>query len=245
MNINEIYTCIQGEGKYAGIPHILVRTTGCALRCQFKDTFCDTPYSSWMPEKGKYMLNDIEQLIIKNPQIKYAMLTGGGPTLRPQTMTSVVNLFKKYNLFVTVETEGSAYVESAADFISLSPKLSNSTPKVGSILVFGNSAYEIKPADVKRHERNRKNYDAMRKFIQNHDYQIKFVVSDVSDISEIKETLDKIGDVPNNKVYLMPEGVTTQDLRTKRREIMEICIKEGWNYTDRLHILAYGDKRGV
>ena len=33
-----LYECslvVQGEGKFAGIPHILIRTLGCALRCGF------------------------------------------------------------------------------------------------------------------------------------------------------------------------------------------------------------------
>ena len=33
--ISEAYLCLQGEGKYAGIPHILVRTLGCRGRCSF------------------------------------------------------------------------------------------------------------------------------------------------------------------------------------------------------------------
>ena len=27
--LGEIYTCLQGEGKYMGVPHILIRVTGC------------------------------------------------------------------------------------------------------------------------------------------------------------------------------------------------------------------------
>ena len=48
--LGEAYTCLQGEGKYMGIPHILLRVTGCRLRCQFSNSFCDTPYDSWKPE---------------------------------------------------------------------------------------------------------------------------------------------------------------------------------------------------
>ena len=41
--LGETYTCLQGEGKYMGV-NILIRVTGCRLRCQFSDSFCDTPY---------------------------------------------------------------------------------------------------------------------------------------------------------------------------------------------------------
>ena len=40
--LGEAYTCLQGEGKYMGVPHILLRVTGCRLRCQFADSFCDS-----------------------------------------------------------------------------------------------------------------------------------------------------------------------------------------------------------
>ena len=42
--LGEAYTCLQGEGKYVGIPHILIRVTGCRLRCQFSNSFCDIKF---------------------------------------------------------------------------------------------------------------------------------------------------------------------------------------------------------
>ena len=62
LPINELYTCLQGEGKLTGVPHILIRVSGCRLRCQFANSFCDTPYASWKPEKGKFTYQDIEDL---------------------------------------------------------------------------------------------------------------------------------------------------------------------------------------
>src|SRR4029079_14113236 len=38
MRITEIYTSIQGETQYAGLPCTLVRTTGCDLRCGYCDS---------------------------------------------------------------------------------------------------------------------------------------------------------------------------------------------------------------
>ena len=129
--LGETYTCLQGEGKYIGIPHILIRVTGCRLRCQFSESFCDTPYASWKPEKGKYTLNDIVKFYEDNPHIKYTMITGGGPTLHPELLKELCVIGKKYNHIITIETEGSEFVQTRGDFISLSPKLSNSTPQIG------------------------------------------------------------------------------------------------------------------
>ena len=122
--LGETYTCLQGEGKYMGIPHILIRVTGCRLRCQFSNSFCDTPYASWKPEGGQFTLNDIVKVYEDNPQIKHTMITGGGPTLYGKLLQELCIIGKKYNHNITVETEGSEFVQTVADNISLSPKLS-------------------------------------------------------------------------------------------------------------------------
>ena len=63
-------------------------------------------------------------------------------------------------------------------------------------------------------------------------------------MKEVKQ-LQKILGVPNDKVWLMPEGLIEEQLNERRRWLMELCTEQGYNYTDRLHIIAYGDKRGV
>ena len=49
--INEIFYSIQGESTFAGLPCVLVRTTGCQMRCRW----CDTTYSFY---QGKWMTLD-------------------------------------------------------------------------------------------------------------------------------------------------------------------------------------------
>ena len=241
--IGELYSCLQGEGKYIGIPHILIRVSGCKLRCQFRDSFCDTPYASWKPEKGKFTLDDIVDFYEVNPQIKHTMITGGGPTSHPKLLKELCRIGKDYNHLVTIETEGSEFVQTEADCISLSPKLSNSTPIPGTYMPY--IGREVTEKDRLKHEKWRCNYDAMKLLIVNHsDYQLKPVVSSEEDLEEIK-TLQNILDIPNNKVWLMPEGVTDDELTKRRRWLMEYATEHGYNFTDRLHIIVYGDKRGV
>tara|TARA_R110002050_G_scaffold242332_1_gene378722 strand:- start:188 stop:937 length:750 start_codon:yes stop_codon:yes gene_type:complete len=241
--LGETYTCLQGEGKYIGIPHILIRVTGCRLRCQFSNSFCDTPYASWKPEKGKYTLNDIVKFYEDNPHIKYTMITGGGPTLHPELLQELCRIGKYYRHTITIETEGSEFVQTRGDLISLSPKLSNSTPRPGTWMSFANR--EVTEKDKQQHEKWRCNYEAMEQLINNHpDYQLKPVISNEEDLVEVKE-LQKILGVPNDKVWLMPEGLVEEELNKRRRWLMELCTEQGYNFTDRLHIIAYGDTRGV
>ena len=63
-------------------------------------------------------------------------------------------------------------------------------------------------------------------------------------VKEVRE-LQQILGIPNNKVWLMPEGLVSEELTSRRRWLMELCQNYGYNYTDRLHIIAYGDIRGV
>lgn len=242
--ICELYACLQSEGKLTGVPHLLIRTTGCPLRCMFADTdFCDSSYTSWAPEKGEFSYDDVIKLIKENPQIKHTMITGGSPTMHEQMLVDLCDILKSYDHYITLETEGTKFIEANLDFVSLSPKMSNSTPRVGQLDPKGKIISQ-KVADS--HDKKRCNHEAMKMLITHYpDYQLKPVISDPEDhvMSEVKE-LQKILNIPNNKVYLMPAGGTEEELQPKRAPLMEYAWKEGYNYTDRIHITAYGDKRG-
>ena len=241
--VSELYTCLQGEGSLTGVPHILIRVTGCKLRCQFANSFCDTPYASWKPEKGKFTYQDIDTFYNENSHIKHTMITGGGPTSHPEMLQTLCLIAKRKGHYITIETEGSEFVQTDADLISLSPKLSNSTPRPGTMMGYCNR--EVTEKDKERHEKWRCNYKAMRTLILKHpDYQLKPVISNEEDLNEVKE-LQEILNISNDKVWLMPEGLVPEELTVRRKWLMEICQNEGYNYTDRLHIIAYGDKRGV
>jgi 7-carboxy-7-deazaguanine synthase len=104
---------------------------------------------------------------------------------------------------------------------------------------------DVTEKDKLKHEKWRCNYDAMEQLIKNHpDYQLKPVISGKEDLEEVKY-LQEILDIPNNKVWLMPEGLTEDELNKRRKWLMELATDKGYNFTDRLHIIAYGDKRGV
>jgi len=243
LPINEMYTCLQGEGKLTGVPHVLIRVSGCRLRCQFAGSFCDTPYSSWAPEKGKFTYQDVREFYEKYPHINHTMITGGGPTLHPEMLQELCKIGKEYYQHITIETEGSEFVPTMGDLISLSPKLSNSTPRPGTAMPYTGKVVTEK--DKERHEKWRCNYEAMKQLIEHHpDYQLKPVISSEEDLQEVKE-LQEILNIPNHMVYLMPEGLERKQLNERRRWLTELCTREGYNFTDRLHIIIYGDERGV
>lgn len=73
MKINEIFTSIQGEGKYTGYPVLFIRTSGCTRKC----SFCDTKYHI----NGKnYSIEELIKIIHKS-KLDIVCFTGGEPTI--------------------------------------------------------------------------------------------------------------------------------------------------------------------
>lgn len=240
--IVDLHTCIQGEGRCAGIPHILIRFTGCNLNCMFSEWICDTAYASWLPEHGKYSLQDIIDIVDENPQIKYALITGGEPTIHPELLKEVIGILKNYDFFVALETNGTKFVDCDLDLVTISPKLTNSIPVVGTMI-----ANEIvqRLASQENHDKqvnNRYKPDQLLQWMNHRSYQFKFVCTTDAQLREIS-AIQKELDIPRERIYLMPEGVTNEQLQRRRPWLIEQCIAYGYNYTDRLHIVAYDNKR--
>jgi 7-carboxy-7-deazaguanine synthase len=246
--IIEAYTCIQTEGSRAGRPHFLVRTTGCTHRCYFGEGgWCDSWYTSIHPEKGTWTLNAIKELFESNPQINHLMITGGSPTMHPELVDALVTMAKDMrDMYVTIETEGSHFIETnyKIDLVSLSPKFANSIPKLG---VETPSGAITDDRMIKQHNKFRMNYDAMKKMIEYHsDYHFKPVVDrNEPEIWNEIEGFIVTNNIPSSKVWIMPAGDTFDKLQPNYAYVMEECIKRGYNFTGRAHIVAYNDLRGV
>ena len=246
--IIEAYVCVQTEGSRAGRPHFLVRTTGCTHRCYFGEGgWCDSWYTSIHPEKGTWTLNAIEEMFEAHPQINHLMITGGSPTMHPELVDELINIAKNMRgMYVTIETEGSHFVETnyKIDLVSLSPKFLNSVPKLGTKTPQGK---DVDQRMIDQHNKFRMKYNAMKQMMDYHlDYHFKPVV-DRNDpfIWEQIEAFIKLHNIPNNKVWVMPAGDTFDKLQPNYAYVMEECIKRGYNFTGRAHIVAYNDLRGV
>lgn len=245
--IIEAYTCIQTEGSKAGIPHFLIRTTGCTHRCWFgHGGWCDSWYSSIHPEKGSWTLNSIKDLFDKNTHIKHLMISGGSPTMHPELLNKLISLANdNYPMFTTLETEGSHFVKTdiPIDLISLSIKFHNSTPILGIKTPQGK---DVDQKMIDQHQKFRFNIVAIQKMLKYHkDYHFKPVVdrNDTNVWDDINWACT-ILDIPKTKVWVMPAGDTLDKLQPNYSYVMEECIKRGYNFTGRAHIVAYNDMRG-
>ena len=227
MKISEIFYSIQGEGMLTGVPSVFVRTSGCNLRC----VWCDTPYTSWQPEGAELAIEDILAAIQAYPA-QHAVVTGGEPMITP----GIVHLtqgIRQQGLHVTVETAGTVFHPVACDLMSISPKLENSTPH-----------HREGGKWAAQHERLRYQPDVLKQLMAEYPYQLKFVVASPEDMKEIATMLEDIH-ADRSRVVLMPEGTTPEALRERAPWLTEICKREGFRYSPRLHIDLWGNRRGV
>ncbi|MBV8553005.1 MAG: 7-carboxy-7-deazaguanine synthase QueE [Acidobacteriaceae bacterium] len=227
MKISEIFYSIQGEGVLLGVPSVFVRTSGCNLRCKW----CDTPYTSWNPEGENLSLEQILETVQTFPA-SHAVVTGGEPMIAPE-IAPLTWALREAGLHITIETAGTVYAPVACDLMSISPKLSNSTPhdREG-----GRWAAQ--------HDRLRYQPDVLRRLTAEFPYQLKFVVSSPEDLKEI-EAIRLALDAPRGSVVLMPEGTQRDVLQNRSLWLAEICKNTGYRYSPRLHIDLWGDRRGV
>jgi organic radical activating enzyme len=56
--------------------------------------------------------------------------------------------------------------------------------------------------------------------------------------------MEKIG-LRHKDIFLMPEGISNLDLEKVRVKTIEACKINNFNYSDRLHIVVWGNQRGV
>lgn len=231
LPVSELFLSFQGEGKLAGVPSFFIRLSGCNLRCRW----CDTPYASWTPEATAIPVESVVRQAASTG-VHHAVVTGGEPFIFPQLGRLCAEL-RASGIHVTIETAGTVFQAVHAELISISPKLSNSTP-VGD---------PRDPAGVwaGRHEERRLRPEVINQLIAAHaDRQLKFVVAAPDDLSEIEALLPRLTGWRPEDVLLMPEGVEPPS-REKSRWIVEACIARGWRYCPRLHLDVFGNTRGT
>lgn len=224
MRIAEIFYSVQGEGSLVGVPSIFVRTSGCNLRC----SWCDTPYTSWNPEGAEMSVDEILDRAAEFNAARHVVITGGEPMIAPG-IVELSRRFRERGIHITVETAGTVFAPVECDLMSISPKLSNSTPE---------GAFRA------QHERLRLQPDVLRRLMAAYDYQLKFVIAREGDVEEACAVAAQVS-APASKVILMPEGISAETLDQRGAWIAEICKQQGFRFSPRLHVHLYGNRRGV
>jgi 7-carboxy-7-deazaguanine synthase len=223
LKIAELFYSVQGEGSLVGVPSFFIRTSGCNLRC----AWCDTPYTSWNPEGADLTLDQIVNEVKTYPA-RHVVVTGGEPMIAPEIIPLTERL-RGLGLHITIETAGTVFKAVACDLMSISPKLSNSTPQ---------------GTWTEQHNRLRINREVLMQLMSRYEYQLKFVIENPRDLEEVRPLLASL-EADQAHVILMSEGTDRDVLRERGVWLAEICKSEGYRFSPRLHVDLYGNRRGV
>ena len=231
MKISELFFSIQGEGELTGVPSVFVRTSGCNLRCRW----CDTKYASWKPEGENVTINDLLDKVCSYPA-RHVVISGGEPMIA-KGIEEFTHLLKESGKHITIETAGTIAPNGIqCDLASLSPKLSDSTPKES----------DISKEWIDRHESKRLDYGILSEWVNSYNFQLKFVVSKEEEIKEIQNVISRIkGKILPEKVLLMPEGIDSDTLRSRYDLLIDLCKENGYRLCHRLHIDLFGNTPGT
>jgi 7-carboxy-7-deazaguanine synthase len=268
--IVELYTAVQSEGSRQGYPTIVVRTTGCTHRCFFGEGgWCDSWYTSIHPEKARYSFDDIVKMYDENPHIKEMMLTGGSPTMHPDLVNELTIFAKERGIFITIETEGSHFLETEQpiNLLSISPKFENSVPVLGVETPEGKIVDEKM---IKQHNKFRLHIDNIADSIIYHsDFHLKPVIDkDLKVLPEVEKfiedlaqalhergygenawvdalTYQEVVDYLKSKTWLMPAGDDRPSLMESYGPVMDLARDKGYKFTGRAHIIAFDTQREV
>ena len=154
----------------------------------------------------------------------HVVLTGGEPMLQQRLLPDLISRLRDLGFgFFEIETNGtilpSAEMLKGIDWWNCSPKLSNNggTPEENFVAGALSAIAETEKADF------------------------KFVVKTKTDIEEILHRF--MEHLPAERVMLMPEGATREELIRNTPWVIEQCLSNGFRFSPRLHILAWDNER--
>lgn len=200
-NITEIFSSVQGEGKYAGYRQVFVRFTGCNLHCNFCDTQTSLAPTTTVrvektpgrqdftfipgPVKNELIISYINEMLRKFPH-QAVSLTGGEPLLQTEDLITIA---AKINGPVMLETNG-----------TLPAKLAEILPVIDII------SMDIKlPSECSRECWNQ--HREFLKIAQTKDLYVKIVVTGQTTLAEFSQAI-KLVSMVNKYIPLIIQPVT-------------------------------------
>ena len=237
ISISEVYgPVVQGEGAVIGRPTVFVRTGSCDYRCYW----CDSLYAVLPEHRREWRRMEAEEVFAEVRRLSeepiLVTLSGGNPALQP--LGPLIELGKRAGYTFAIETQGTVDREwfEDLDYLTLSPKppssgMPTNWEKLGRCLEAGGESTRA---------------------------TFKVVIFDDDDYAYAREVTSWFPGVP---MYLQvgndnPPGAGPGDtpepdvpgLLDRYAWLSEKVLADGWNdavVLPQLHVLVYGNRRGV
>lgn len=229
-----VFATLQGEGITAGLPSVFLRLHYCNLRCGVPNGWlCDTSYTwdsrkkefwqepqDWSCEETVSKIYEAWDSTFSTRYQKRLVITGGEPLLQQEKIARLLQELPEWQ--VEIETNGTIMPipELHICQFNCSPKLENS----------GNTLQKrYKPEVLK----------VINKLPRS---QFKFVVTSSSDLEEIDKIVKECN-LNSEKILLMPEGHTKEEVKIHLNLISKAVKTRGWKVTLRNQLIWFGSKR--
>lgn len=212
IKLIELANTWQGEGPDAGRQMLIARFKSCNIKCPF----CDTQVKMSTSVEGDYTIETINKALEKTRGL---MITGGEPTYADnfgQTVDLVLNC--DYDV-VNIETNG-FQLDKLIDTI---PQLTN-VKFICSPKVFSSKLLEDAKSIVKQTCGNPHVY-------------YKIVIDNSDNTIELLEHLKQVCFGLKGKIYLMPLGVTKEEIKESWPRTIDLADKYNFNISSRMHII--------
>jgi 7-carboxy-7-deazaguanine synthase len=174
MKINSIFSSLQGEGRFQGVPTLFIRMYGCNLRCSYCDALPAVEGDSFSEMTVKEVLRKINEYDFND-----VCITGGEPMCQKNELYDLLRVIGKERR-ISLETNGSFDVTELSElFPEVYLSIDWKTP--GS----GGESFDFANIDVAKMGKG----------------WIKLVVSSKKDLKFIDEKLPVL---ENAEIYLSP-----------------------------------------
>ena len=239
IRISEIFgPTVQGEGPLIGRPTVFVRTAGCDYRCRW----CDTLYAVLPEHRHEWELITALDIVARVNELAgnrpiLVTLSGGNPALQP--LDNLISLGRESGHSFALETQGRVSQPWFArlDWLILSPK----PPSSGMTTDWSALDACVMAAAAKPR--------CALKLVIFDDADYAYARSVASRYPELTSYLQVGNPSPlGNSEGFHPETVDIADLMGRLRWLVAKAVDDRWfaaTVLPQLHVLAWGNKRGV
>jgi len=221
IKLIELANTWQGEGPDTGRQMLIARFKNCNLKCPY----CDTWIKMQSSVDGNYSIDEINVALDKT---KGLMITGGEPTFKDNYDQTLQMLKECKYQIANVETNGFRLVDLLSE-----PYIKNM-----EFLAEGKNIHFMYSPKVYTETLFAKERKNIVLFKDHPLVYYKIVVDcEVGFSADLIREAAELTSLDRGKIFLMPEGVTPEEIRSSWGMTINMADKLNLNLSSRLHIM--------